>query len=217
MYADIQRYWHELAGACEAIPLQLLNRSAETLFTCYQRGATIFLIGNGGSAATASHFACDLMKGTYVEGMPALRALALNENVALMTAWANDTHYQHIFAEQVAAMIRPADVLVAISTSGRSPNILLAATEAQRRGALVIGLTGGAGGELAEIADLPIKVAGRSIEQVEDLHLIIAHSLCVALRRRFHEYATAAQEHDEVDSRKAELAYAKPGDYRLDE
>ncbi|GCE02756.1 D-sedoheptulose-7-phosphate isomerase [Dictyobacter aurantiacus] len=192
MYVDIQRYWQELTDACETIPLQKLNQVAEVLFSCYQRDNTIFLMGNGGSAATASHFACDLTKGTKREGMPAIRALALNENVALMTAWANDTHYTRIFAEQIAALLRADDAIIVISTSGQSPNILQAAHKAQQQGAMVIALTGCPGGELVKLADVSIQVAGHSIEQVEDLHLIVAHSLCVALRKRLDEAATMA-------------------------
>ncbi|GLV56134.1 phosphoheptose isomerase [Dictyobacter sp. S3.2.2.5] len=192
MYADIQRYWQELTDACETIQLHKLNQVAEALFSCYQRDSTIFLMGNGGSAATASHFACDLTKGTRREGMPAIRALALNENVALMTAWANDTHYTRIFAEQIAALIREDDAIIVISTSGQSPNILQAACKAQQQGAMVIALTGCPGGDLVKLADVSIQVAGHSIEQVEDLHLIVAHSLCVALRKRLDESATMA-------------------------
>ncbi len=154
------------------------------IFTCQKRNSTVFLLGNGGSAATASHFACDLAKGTRMSNIAAFRAITLNENVALMTAWANDTTYEQIFAEQLSALVRPNDVVILISVSGNSPNILVAATVARQADALVIALTGQSGGQLAALADLAICVPTQSIEQVEDAHLIIAHSLCVVLRKR---------------------------------
>jgi D-sedoheptulose 7-phosphate isomerase len=185
MYSDIQQYWHELMFAMQEMPFPVLNQFAELLLDCQKRNSTIFLLGNGGSAATASHFACDLTKGTRTrDDIPAFRAITLNENVALMTAWANDTTYERIFAEQLSALVRPNDVVILISVSGNSPNILAAAVAARRSDALVVALTGQSGGSLMPLADLAICVPTQSIEQVEDAHLIIAHSLCVVLRKR---------------------------------
>ncbi len=188
MYNDIQQYWHELMFAMQEMPFPVLNQFAELLLDCQKRNSTIFLLGNGGSAATASHFACDLTKGTRTrDDIPAFRAITLNENVALMTAWANDTTYERIFAEQLSALVRPHDVVILISVSGNSPNILAAAVAARRSDALVIALTGQSGGSLMPLADLAICVPTQSIEQVEDAHLIIAHSLCVVLRKRLDD------------------------------
>ncbi len=102
----------------------------------------------------------------------------------LLTAWANDTSYERIFAEQLATLVRPADVLVAISASGNSSNVLAAARAAQQSGAITIALTGQPGGKLSRLANLAIRVPAQSIEQVEDAHLVIAHSLCVVLREQ---------------------------------
>src|SRR5258708_24318483 len=115
MHDKIKQYWHELACAMQAMPFDILTRAAEMLLDCYRRGCTVFILGNGGSAATASHFACDLAKGTQATGLPAFRVVSLSDNVPLLTAWANDTSYERIFAEQLATLVRPADVLVAIS------------------------------------------------------------------------------------------------------
>src|SRR5207245_4578669 len=120
----------------------------------------------GGSAATASHFACDLAKGTQAAGLPAFRVVSLSDNVPLMTAWANDTNYCRIFAEQLATLVRPADIVIAISASGNSSNILAAAGVARELGALTIALTGQEGGKLSRLAELAICVPARSIEQV---------------------------------------------------
>lgn len=119
-------------------------------------------------------------------GLPTFRVIPLSDNVPLLTAWANDTSYDRVFAEQLATLVRPGDVVVAISASGNSPNVLEAARVAQQSDAIVIALTGQSGGQLYQLADLTIRVPAQSIEQVEDAHLVIAHSLCVVLRRRLH-------------------------------
>jgi D-sedoheptulose 7-phosphate isomerase len=182
MHDAIERYWRELVGAMEAMPLSLLSRAVDTLLDCHWRGGTVFAVGNGGSAATASHFACDLAKGTLTQGVPAFRVVALTDNVPLLTAWANDTSYDRVFAAQLAALVRAGDALVAISASGNSPNVLASAQVARQAGATVIALTGQSGGALRDLADLTIRVPSPSIEQVEDAHLMIAHSMCVTLR-----------------------------------
>ncbi len=189
MYDEIEHYWHELASTIQAMPFDMLTKAAELLLDCYRRGSTVFMLGNGGSAATASHFACDLAKGTQVIGLPAFRVISLSDNVPLMSAWANDTNYERIFAEQLATLIHPDDIVIAISASGNSPNILAAARLAQHSGAITLALTGQDGGKLSRLADFTIYVPSQSIEQVEDAHLVIAHSLCVVLRERLRTEA----------------------------
>lgn len=189
MYNDIQRYWHGLTIAMQKMPFHLLEQMTEILLDCYQRGNTTYVLGNGGSAATASHFACDLAKGTRMPGLPAFRVISLNESVPQMTAWANDTSYERIFAEQLAALVRPEDLVIVISASGNSPNVIAAAHEAHQNNALVVALTGKTGGRLADLADLLIRVPAQPIEQVEDMHMAIAHSLCVVLRERLRTQA----------------------------
>jgi len=189
MYNDIQQYWHELMFTMQEMPFPMLDQFAEVLLDCQKRNSTVFLLGNGGSAATASHFACDLAKGTHTKDVRAFRVITLNENVSLMTAWANDTTYEQIFARQLSALVRPNDVVILISVSGNSPNILAAVAAARQADALVLALTGQSGGCLARLADLAICVPTQSIEQVEDAHLIIAHSLCVVLRKQLGRVA----------------------------
>lgn len=192
MRSSIRRYWQELGDTMQAMPFRQLERAASILLDCYQRGSTVFLVGNGGSAATASHFACDLAKGTRCEGMPGFRVMALTDNAPLLTAWANDTNYDRIFAEQLAPHVAAGDVLIAISASGNSPNILAAAVVAQSAGATIIGVTDRSGGKLSRLSHLAIRVpadAAGQIEQVEDAHMVIAHSLCVTLRARLREHA----------------------------
>jgi D-sedoheptulose 7-phosphate isomerase len=178
----IERYWTEMSAITTIMPVAAVTRAAEKLLECHAHGRTVFVLGNGGSAATASHFACDLAKGTRTGGQPAFRVVALTDNVPLITAWGNDEGYERVFADQLSALVRPGDAVVAISASGNSPNILLAARIARQARATTIALTGETGGRLAPLADVVVRVPGGSIEQVEDAHLIVAHSLCVALR-----------------------------------
>lgn len=147
-----------------------------------EHGRTIFLLGNGGSAATASHFACDLAKGTQHHGMRPFRVIALTDNVPLMTAWGNDTSYDRIFAEQLRPLVQADDLVIGISGSGNSPNVLEAMHVAHEAGARTIGWTGFQGGKLKALVDLCIVVPSNCMEQIEDIHLILEHAICTALR-----------------------------------
>jgi len=148
------------------------------------RGSTIFIMGNGGSAATASHFACDLAKGTQRPGVPLFRVIALTDNVPLMTAWGNDTSYDRIFAEQLRPLVQPDDLAIAISGSGNSPNVLEAVRVARQAGARTIGWTGFQGGKLRDLVDVCVIVPSDCMEQIEDAHLIMEHAICTALREQ---------------------------------
>lgn len=189
MRAEIARYWRQTAAIAEKLPVETLETIAHELLACRERGGTVFLLGNGGSAATASHIACDLVKGTRVDGAAPFRVVALTDNVALLTAWANDTSVDRIFAEQLAPLVRPEDIVLAISASGNSPNVLAAVVVARQAGALTIALTSRGGGKLKALADLVVRVPADSAEQVEDAHLIVGHSLCVAIRAHLQDRA----------------------------
>src|SRR5437899_5103689 len=117
----------------------------------YRNGHRIFIMGNGGSAATASHFALDLSKNTIMPGAPRLKAISLTDHVPLITAWSNDTAYEHIFAEQLANMIEPGDVAIGISASGNSLNVMNALRLAKQSQASTIGLLGAKGGKIKDI------------------------------------------------------------------
>src|SRR6059058_6283811 len=116
----------------------------------YRSGHRIFIVGNGGSAATASHFALDLAKNTIMPGAPRLKAISLTDHVPLITAWSNDIAYEHIFSEQLANMIEPGDVVIGISTSGNSPNVINALNLAKQSRAATISLLGAEGGKIKE-------------------------------------------------------------------
>jgi D-sedoheptulose 7-phosphate isomerase len=201
MRDHIELYWREIAEITRKMPYAVISNAADILVECQRRGNTIFVLGNGGSAATASHFACDLAKGTRTNGVPTFRVIPLTDNVPLMTAWGNDTSYDRIFAEQLIALVRPGDAVVIISASGNSPNVLRAAEVARTAGAITVSMTGHTGGKLRRLSDVTIRVPSPSIEQVEDAHMIVAHSLCVALRERLRA---------DLQSRMAEVSIIHP-------
>ncbi len=184
LQATLRDYWDEVATVAAAIDLACLERVAHMLLSCQARGRVVFVVGNGGSAATASHFACDLSKGTRRDGPPTFQVVSLTDNVPLLTAWANDSGYERVFSEQLMALARPGDLLVAISASGNSPNVVAAVDAARSCGMGVIGLSGRSGGRLAHLVDVVVNVPSDRIEVVEDAHLVVAHSLCVAVRER---------------------------------
>lgn len=196
MYQDIDRYWNSLIDVLQVMSAQPVTRVATELHACYQRRGTVFVLGNGGSAATASHMACDLAKGTRANGAPTFRVLSLTDNVPLLTAWSNDEGYDCALAEQLSAFVQPGDLVLAISASGNSPNVLRAIQAANRAGATTIALTGRSGGQLAAMVDFDLRVPSDSIEQVEDAHVIVAHSVCVALRSAIQAERANGQAHE---------------------
>lgn len=214
MRNTIERYWTEMQEVLQGVSSRAIERAADMLLECYGGEGTVFVLGNGGSAATASHIACDLAKGTRNDFAPAFRVVALTDNVPLMTAWANDTSYERVFAEQLTALVRPRDLVIVISCSGTSSNVVMAARAAEGAGAMTIALTGGTGGLLYRTCDLTIRVPAGCIEQVEDAHLIIGHSLCVALRERLR--ARDQSGHDGTTSQGVDPVASPLGGWHLE-
>jgi D-sedoheptulose 7-phosphate isomerase len=177
----IDRYLTEVAATLATMPREPLDAIAQALWETYARDATIIVCGNGGSAASASHFACDLAKWTICADRRRVRAVALTDNVPLMSAWSNDAHYERVFIEQLITHYRPGDTLVAISGSGNSPNVLHAVDWANRQGATTIGMAGFDGGKLARLARIALVVPNHSMPQVEDAHMALCHALAVNL------------------------------------
>jgi D-sedoheptulose 7-phosphate isomerase len=126
--------------------------------------------------------ACDLSKTAMAPGARRIRAIALTDNVPLMTAWANDVAYEEIFAEQLVNLVRAGDLVIGISGSGNSPNVLKAISAAREAGATTVGFTGAPGGRLKDLVDISVVVPSRRIEQAEDGHMILDHLVTVALR-----------------------------------
>lgn len=177
-------YVEGIKRTLDKLPWERVERVLDVLDAARLKGRRVFVFGNGGSASTASHMACDLSKNTTTPGTPRLRTLALNDNMALFSALSNDLGYENVFAEQLATFVDAGDVVIAISASGNSPNVLNAIAVAHERGATTIGLSGYAGGKLARLVDCPIVAENDCIEQVEDVHLILEHIITTALRER---------------------------------
>lgn len=189
---NASQYITSLQPVLEKLAEEDLNQVESILLRAREEGRTIFIAGNGGSAATASHMANDLNKGAAVPGERRFRAFALTDNTALISAWANDTHYERVFVEQMTNFLERGDVLIAISGSGNSSNIIAAVERARREGAVTIGLTGGNGGRLCRLVDCCLVVRSNRMEQIEDMHLVLSHALCVSLRNRIAGEALAA-------------------------
>lgn len=185
----INRYFDELEQMMRAISMTHLEKILLLLEEAYYNGRRIFIMGNGGSAATASHFALDLAKNTITAGAPRLKAISLTDHVPLITAWSNDTAYEHIFAEQLANMIEPGDIALGISASGNSPNVINAMYLAKRTRASTIGLLGAKGGKLKDIVDACVLTPGQNIEQEEDAHMILTHVITRHMREVVRSYA----------------------------
>lgn len=181
---EIRQYLTEVQQVLGRIPLEALEEAIDVLLSAAYVGSTVFIVGNGGSAATASHFACDLAKGAIVPGGPRFRAIALTDNVPLITAWSNDVAYEDIFAEQLCNLMGRGDVVVAFSGSGNSPNVLRAVALARQQGGITIGFSGFDGGRLSRIVDVPVVVPCHCMEQIEDVHLVLCHLTTTALRQR---------------------------------
>ncbi|MBO0795781.1 MAG: SIS domain-containing protein [Ktedonobacteraceae bacterium] len=181
-------YFTELEQMMREISLPHLQRVLRLLERAYHDGHRIFVMGNGGSAATASHLALDLAKNTIMPGAPRLKAISLTDHVPLITAWSNDTAYEHIFAEQLANLVEPGDVAVGISTSGNSLNVINALLLARRSRVYTIGLLGAQGGQLREMVDAYVLAPGKNIEEEEDAHMILAHIITRHMREVVHSY-----------------------------
>jgi D-sedoheptulose 7-phosphate isomerase len=183
---DTSSYFERYGKVIAELPYAEIERVVELLLQAYEGGRRVFLFGNGGSAALASHFACDLGKGTVVTDSPGkrFRVLALTDNIPLITAWANDASYDQVFAEQLRNFIEPGDVAFGISGSGCSPNILSALRTAREAEAVTVGLTGFKGGKMPQLCDFCVVIPSDSMQIIEDLQLGVAHAIFTVLRHR---------------------------------
>jgi D-sedoheptulose 7-phosphate isomerase len=190
---DVASYFKVLSGTIGNLPLETVCRIADALIHAHENERTIYFFGNGGSAALACHLACDLGKGAVTgSGRKRFRAMSLTSNVPLMTAWANDSNYEDIFAEQLTNFVRPDDIAFAISGSGNSANVLRALRVARRAGALTLGLAGFNGGKMKELCDICVVVPSDNMQIIEDLHVCISHAVFSAIREKLCSNASAA-------------------------
>jgi D-sedoheptulose 7-phosphate isomerase len=181
---DVNSYFGCLSQTVKRLPFASIDQIAGILLGAYDAGRMVYIFGNGGSAALASHFACDLGKGTLNGSGKRFRVLALTDNIPLMTAWANDSGYEDIFAEQLANLVRPEDVAFAISGSGNSPNVLRALAVAREAGATTVGLSGFQGGKMKGLCDVCMVVPSDNMQIIEDLHVCAAHALFTSIKAK---------------------------------
>lgn len=180
----VETYLLDLNRAIQDLDRAAIEAVVEELARAWRERKNIFIMGNGGSAALASHMANDLCKLSSVPGQPRLRAIALTDNVPLLTAWANDTYYDRVFAEQLIGFCEPGDVVLAISCSGNSGNVLTALHLARELGARTIGFAGESGGKMADLVDICVRAPISPIYQQEDVHVVLNHLIASALHER---------------------------------
>jgi len=186
----VRAYTTELQATLERLPEERIQEAIQLLALARLNRKQVFIMGNGGSASTASHFVCDLAKNTRNVNLPSFRVIGLADNMAIFSALANDEGYDQVFAQQLSSLLQPDDIVIAISASGNSPNVVNAVELANRMGATTIGMTGFDGGRLKAMVDLEIQVASHVIEHVEDIHLILEHMICKELREIGESQAT---------------------------
>lgn len=189
-------YFHEMCDVIRRIELDDVAKVIDLLYDTWLDRGTVYMMGNGGSASTATHFVCDLAKCTIVEGAHRFKVIGLNDNIPLVSALTNDNGFQHIFSEQLEPFLQRGDAVVAISVHGGSgsdkagpwsQNLLRAVRLAKERGARTIGFSGFDGGVLREVADACVTIPVNSTPHVESLHLALEHLVCGALTERIRE------------------------------
>jgi D-sedoheptulose 7-phosphate isomerase len=153
----------------------VIEKIADIIYQAYKKDKQVYILGNGGSATTAAHFTRDLKVGAAIKGKPKIRVEGLADNIAVVTSIANDVDYNSIFEHQLVDRLEEGDVVIAISCSGNSPNVIKAVEYASARGAATIGLTGFGGGKLAKIAGTSMIFISKDYGQLEDIHMSLAH------------------------------------------
>ena len=173
------------------IPADAVEKFLQLLEGAYQDGRQVFLLGNGGSGATASHAAADLNKGVSYGREKRFRVMSLNDNMATLTAYANDVSYSDAYVEQLKNFLNRGDLVIGISGSGNSLSVLKAIEYANQQGAVTVGLCGFGGGKLAAMAQVPVHVPVNDMQKVEDIHMMLFHVAMQVLCARIDAPATA--------------------------
>lgn len=189
----IDEYMRVVQDVLAGVSREAVVSAIARLCQAWEERKQVFVLGNGGSASTASHVANDLSKATIAVGAHRMKVIALTDNVALMSAWANDTSFEAIFKEQLDNLLDAGDTVIGISTSGNSENVLRAMAFARERGAFTIGWTGLAGGRLAAVSDLCVHVPSEDVGIIESVHLVLVHAVTSQLARRIAAGAPARE------------------------
>jgi D-sedoheptulose 7-phosphate isomerase len=173
--SEIESYCSRLKATLDRVSREELNAFLNLLLDALERGSTVYVMGNGGSAATASHFAVDFNKGLSYRKARRFRFVCLNDNVPTLTAYANDVGYEEVFVQQLRNLLDPGDLVIGISGSGNSPNVVKAIEYANSTGAATIGITGYDGGALKRAAKHGVHVPIADMQVTEDLHMVLDH------------------------------------------
>jgi D-sedoheptulose 7-phosphate isomerase len=182
-----KNYIGELCGLLDRFDMERFQQLVEKLLDAYHDAHGIFVMGNGGSAATASHFACDINKGCCLDLKKKFRVICLNDSLPTIMALANDLDYAAVFVEQLKNFFVPGDLVIGISGSGNSPNVLNAIQYARENRGYTIGLTGYSGGRLSHMVDLAIVTPSDDMQKIEDMHMILVHMTMQAVYGHLHE------------------------------
>jgi D-sedoheptulose 7-phosphate isomerase len=177
-------YLAQLARVLEQVPVMALERAIDLIMDARAANRRVYVMGNGGSSATASHFVCDLVKTARVPTHAPIKAFSLSDNTPLLTAWSNDQAYECVFAESIDAVVEPGDVVIAISASGNSRNIVRGLEAAASKRARTIALLGFDGGMASELAEVVVHIPCDDYGLVEDCHSALGHAITKALRTR---------------------------------
>jgi D-sedoheptulose 7-phosphate isomerase len=182
MSNPVDTYILELQNTLKQLPTARIQEAIDLLVEARTERRQVFIMGNGGSASTASHFVCDLAKNTRNPELPNFRVIGLTDNMAIFSALANDEGYENVFAQQLASFVEADDIVIGISASGNSANVLNAIELGNKVGARTIGMTGFDGGQLRKMVDIDIHIPSDCIEHVEDIHLMLEHLICKAIK-----------------------------------
>lgn len=177
----IDSYLNQLKQVIDNLDRKEIDLFLQILVNAYQNDKQVFIMGNGGSASTASHFACDINKGVSMGLDKRFRVICLNDCIPTMLAYANDTSYSEVFVEQLRNLINEGDVIIGISGSGNSPNVLKAIEYANSKNAMTVGITGYNGGKLKEISKHSVNANINDMQFSEDVHMILTHIAMKAL------------------------------------
>lgn len=180
---EIDEYFKILKGTIDRVSREDLSIFMNLILDTLERNATIYIMGNGGSAATASHFAADFNKGLSYHKARRFRMICLNDNIPTLTAYANDVGYENIFIEQLRNFLESDDLVIAISGSGNSPNVIKAVEFANKKGAITVGLTGYDGGKLKKVARYGVNVPIDDMQITEDMHMVFDHLMYSVLQK----------------------------------
>ena len=178
------KYMNDLQDTLRESNLENVEEIVHTLLAAYEAEKQIFIMGNGGSGSTASHFACDINKGVSLGLEKRFKVISLSDNIPTMLAYANDCSYEEIFVEQLKNFMNPGDVVIGVSGSGNSKNVIRAIQYANERGVTTIALSGFGGGEIARIARFSFVAPVHDMQKVEDVHLIVSHVIMQILHKK---------------------------------